>query len=134
MSSTPKKRRNTPRYLTLSRLHFARPHFEGYVRWLQARNYTKTTISMLTIYLGHWTDWMHDAGYDLGTIHSGYAASVPAFRGKPKYYLPLRSGALFVLFLEEQGIVEPQPKPPSPSEQWPILGEFRDRMLRKRGV
>ena len=83
MSSTPKKRRNTPRYLTLSRLHFAGPYFEGYVRWLQARNYTKTTISMLTIYLGHWTDWMHDAGYDLGTIHSGYAASVPAFRGKP---------------------------------------------------
>ena len=52
MSSTPKKRRNTPRYLTLSRLHFAGPYFEGYVRWLQGRNYTKTTISMLTIYLG----------------------------------------------------------------------------------
>ena len=40
----------------------------------------------------------------------------------------------FVLFLEEQGIVEPQPKPPSPRERWLILGEFRDWMLRNRGV
>ena len=134
MSSTPKKRRNTPRYLTLSRLHFAGPYFEGYVRWLQGRNYTKTTISMLTIYLGHWTDWIHDAGYDLSTIHSGYAASVPAFRAMPNYSMRLRSGTLFVLFLEEQCIVDPLPKPPSPSEQWPILGEFRDWMLRNRGV
>jgi integrase/recombinase XerD len=134
MPNNPTKKRTTPRYLTLSRLHFARPHFEGFIRWLEARNYTKATISMLTIYFGHWTDWMHGAGYNLGTIHNGYAASVPAFRGKPKYYLPLRSGALFVLFLEEQGIVEPQPKPPSPSERWLILGEFRDWMIRNRGV
>ncbi len=134
MTSTPNKKRNTPRYLTLSRLHFARPHFESFVRWLEARNYTKTTMSMLTIYFGHWTEWLHGAGYDLGTIHSGYAASVPAFKAKPKDYMRLRSGALFVLFLEEQCIVDPLPKPLSPSERWPILGEFRDWMRRNRGV
>lgn len=134
MSSIPKKKRATPRYLTLSRLHFARPHFESFVRWLEARNYTEATISMLTIYFGHWTAWMHGAGYDLSTIHSGYAASVTAFKDMPNYYVRLRSAALFVLFLEEQSIVDPLPKPLSPSERWPILGEFRDWMLRNRGV
>jgi hypothetical protein len=99
MSIILRKRRNTPRYLTLSRLHFARPHFESFVRWLEARNFTKTTMSCLTIYFGHWTEWMHCAGYGVSTIHSGYAASVPAFRAMPNYYMRLRSGALFVLFL-----------------------------------
>ena len=134
MSLCPKKTRNTPRYLTLSRLHFARPHFEAFVSWLAARNFTKNTMTCLIVQFGHWTQWMHDASFDLSTIHTGYAASVPALKAGRYHNLRLRSGALFVIFLEEQGIVTPLPKPPKPRERWPILGEFRDWMRRNRGV
>lgn len=134
MSPCPKKTRNKPRYLTLSRLHFARPHFEAFVSWLATRNFTKGTMSGLIVQFGHWTQWMHDAGFDLSAIHTGYAASVPALKAGRYHHLRLRSGALFVLFLEEQGIVASLPKPFKPWERWPILGEFRDWMRRNRGV
>lgn len=131
---TSKKRPNRRRLVTTARLHFALPHFENFVRWLEARQYTKATMAGQITHFGHWTQWMHDAGYDLSTVHSGYAASVPALKAGPYHPLRLRSGALFVHFLEEQGIVTPLPKPLTPSERWPILGEFRDWMRRNRGV
>lgn len=129
-----KKRRNRRRLVTRARLHFALPHFEAFVRWLEARKYTRGTVSGLIVQFGHWTQWMHDAGYDLGTIHIGYAASVPALKNGPYHHLRRRSGALFVQFLVEQGLVAPLPKPTTPTERWPILAEFRDWMRRNRGV
>ena len=77
---------------------------------------------------------MHLAGYDLRNIHVGYAASRPALKTGPYHNVRLRSGALFVQFLEEHGLVVPPPKPPTPVERWPVLGEFRDWMRRNRGV
>ena len=77
---------------------------------------------------------MHLAGYDLRNIHAGYAASRPALKTGPYHNVRLRSGALFVQFLEEHGLVVPPPKPPTPVERWPVLGEFRDWMRRNRGV
>lgn len=134
MSNYPKKTRNTPRYRTLSRLYFARPHFEEFIRWLTARNFTKGTMTGLIVQFGHWTQWMHNADFEISTIHRGYAASIPALKAGRYHKLRLRSGALFVLFLEAQGIIAPLLKPPTPCERWPILGEFNDWMRRNRGI
>jgi integrase/recombinase XerD len=129
-----KKKRNKRRPITDARLHFALPYVGAFYRWLEARKYTKGTIAGLVTQFGHWTQWVHEAGFGVDTIHAGYAASVPALKKGPYSNLRLRAGALFVLFLEDQGLVAPLPKPPSPTEKWPILGEFRDWMRRRRGA
>lgn len=129
-----KKKRNRRPLITNARLHFALAYVESYRAWLKARGHTEGTIKGLIVQFGHWTDWIHKAGFGLDTIHAGYDASVVALKGKP-YSLPrLRAGALFILYLQDRGIVAPRPKLPSPSETWPILGAFRDWMRRCRGV
>ena len=135
MSDNPvKKTRNRRRLITNARLYFALPYFDPFVRWLEARKYTKGTIAGLITQFGHWTQWMHKAGFGIATVRDGYSASVPALKNKPYSHLRLRAGALFILFLEGEGLVDCEPTPPSPPEIWPIIADFRGWMRGHRGA
>jgi integrase/recombinase XerD len=68
--------------VTDSRLHFALLHVKGFRHWLDSQGYTARTINGLVRLLGHWTDWVHAAGFTLDTIHAGYDAAAKVFKGK----------------------------------------------------
>jgi integrase len=84
--------------------------------------------------LGHWTDWVHAAGFTPDTIHAGYDASAKVFKGKLATEVWLRAGALFIHYLQERGVIAIRPRLASTTEVWPILGLFRDWMRSHRGV
>lgn len=135
MSDIPeKKKRNRRRLITNARLHFALPYFNSFREWLRFRKYTEGTINGFIVQFGHWAEWVHKAGFGIDTIHAGHAASIVALKKGPYGALRLRTGYFFVIFLEEQGLITPLPKSPSPTETWPILGEFREWMRQHRGV
>jgi site-specific recombinase XerD len=46
----------------------------------------------------------------------------------------LTSGALFIRFLREQGVLPPPARPASPIDLWPVIGEFRSWMRQHRGL
>ncbi|MXW92787.1 MAG: tyrosine-type recombinase/integrase [Rhodospirillaceae bacterium] len=127
-------KRNGRPWVTGARLHFALPHFDDFLAWLKLRGYAKRVIAGYVTQFGHWTQWLHEAGFGMETIHDGYAASVASLEAEPFRSVKLRTGALFIIFLEERGVIDPLPKAPSATETWPILGEYRDWMRRNRGV
>jgi hypothetical protein len=128
------KVRKKQRTVTDSRLHFALPHVEGFRHWLASQGYTVGTIDGLVRLLGHWTDWVHAAGFTVDTIHAGYDASAKVFKGKRATEVWLRAGALFIDYLQGQEVIQLRPQPASPTEVWPVLGVFRDWMRSQRGV
>lgn len=120
--------------ITDTRLHFAHQYVEGFRNWLESRKHTAGTINGLIPLLGHWTDWIHKAEFDLDTIHAGYDASARVFKGKRATEVWLRAGALFIQYLQELGEVSLRPRPASVTEVWPILGAFENWMHAHRGV
>ena len=107
---------------------------EGDVARDVARGYSKGVIAAYVTQFGHWTQWLHEEGFDMDTIHDGYAASVARLETEPYRSAKLRTGVLFITFLEERGVIDPLPKAPSAIEVWPILGDYRKWMRRNRGV
>ena len=135
MSDTAENRnRKGRRLVTNARLHFALPHFDDFHTWLKAQGYTKGVMAGYVTQFGHWTQWLHDEGFGIDTIHDGYAASVARLEIEPYRSTKLRTGALFIKFLESCGMIELLRPAPSPIEIWPILGEYRTWMRRNRGV
>ena len=107
MSEEAQKKQRT---VTESRLHFALPHAAGFRHWLESQGYTAGTINGLIRLLGHWTDWVHGAGFTLDTIHAGYDGSAKVFKGKLATEVWLRAGALFIQYLEERGAILLRPQ------------------------
>ena len=116
------------------RLRFLATHIDGFRSWLRGNGYKETTIVEIVRLLACWADWVQAAGFTLDTIVAGFAASAAVFRGSKTTKAPLGAGALFIRYLREQGTLPPSPKPPSPTERWPILGAFRAWMRNQRGV
>ena len=131
---TKTSKRKGRRWVTNARLHFALPHFDDFLAWLKLRGYSKGVIAGYTTQFGHWTQWLNEAGFDIESIHDGYAASVASLEAEPYRSAKLRTGNLFITFLQERGVVDPLPKAPSAIETWSILGEYRKWMRRNRGV
>lgn len=129
-----KKKRKRRRFVTIARLHFALPYFDDFQAWLKAQGYTDSVMSVYVGQFGHWTQWLHEEGFGIETIHDGYAASVARLETEPYRNTKLRTGTLFITFLEERGVIDPLPTPPSVIEKWPILGEYREWMRRNQGV
>lgn len=118
------------------RLHFLGAHVDGFSSWLQRNGYRPTTIVELVRLLACWTEWLPAAGFalDLNNILAGFDASAPAVKGGKTMRAPRGAAALFIRYVREQGALPAPPKPPSPTEIWPILGAFRAWMRSQRGV
>ena len=133
-NTTLKKKRKRRRFVTIARLHFALPYFDDFHVWLNAQGYSDGVIAVYVGQFGHWTQWLHEEGFDIETIHEGYAASVARLATGSYRSTRLRTGALFITFLEQGGVIDPLPKAPSVTETWPILSEYHEWMRRNRGV
>jgi integrase/recombinase XerD len=118
------------------RLRILGAHVDGFRSWLRHNGYRPTTIVELVRLLACWTEWLPAAGFalDLDNVLVGFDASALAFKGGRTTRAPRGAAALFIRYLSEQGTLPSPPKPPSPTEIWPILGAFRAWMQAQRGV
>jgi integrase/recombinase XerD len=118
------------------RLRFLGAHVDGFRSWLQRSGYRPTTIVEVVRLLACWTEWLSKGGFalELNNILAGFDASALAFKGSKTARAPRGAAALFIRYLRERGLLASTPKPPSPSETWPILGAFRAWMRNQRGV
>jgi site-specific recombinase XerD len=117
-----------------SRLHFAGPHIDDFRRWLSHRGYRETTIVERVRLLAHWTDWAHKAGFTLATAPTGLDASGPVFAGSRTGEEVRRSGALFIRYMQDQGLAPGCRQSGVPAEVRPVLAAFRDWMRSHRGI
>jgi integrase/recombinase XerD len=116
------------------RLHFAAPHIDGFKSWLGDTGYTANTIDETVRLLAGWTDWMEASGFTIDNVLVGLDASAAAFTGKRSMKQHVTAGALFIRYLQQQGMLPRPATPPSPAETWPILGAFQAWMRSHRGV
>ena len=116
------------------RLRLFAPRVDGFKSWLQRSGYQPTTIVELVRLLACWAEWLQAAEFTLDNILAGFDESAAAFKGDKAIRAPRSAGALFIRYLREQQALPPPPKPPSPTETWPILGAFRTWMRDQRGV
>ena len=131
--STRKQKRKQGKSVE-GRLRFLGTHVDGFRSWLRHNGYRPTTIVELVRLLACWAEWLQAAGFALDNILAGFNASAPAFKGGKTTMAPRGAAALFIRYLREQGTLLSPPKPPSPTEIWPILGAFRAWMRGQRGV
>jgi integrase/recombinase XerD len=116
------------------RLRLLGAHVDGFRSWLRYRGYRPTTIVEVVRLLACWTEWLQAAGFTLDNILAGFDASAPALKGGRTTTAPRGAAALFIRYLREQGALPSAPKPPSPTERWPILAAFRTWMRSQCGV
>ena len=117
-----------------SRLHFARPHVDGFEDWLRDHGYTPSTIEERVRLLAGWADWMHAAGFALDNILDGLdciRSGLQREARRARAYVG--AGRLFIRYLQDRGRLPRSAPPPSPAEIWPILGAFRTWVRHQRG-
>lgn len=120
--------------IVADRLRWLAPHVDGFKTWLEQSGYTEPTIIEIIRLLSCWAEWARGEGFEFTTIEDGLAASAARYRGGRTARAPRGAAKLFVTWLRTEGILPPLPVPPSPSETWPLLGEFRRWMREHRGV
>ncbi len=120
--------------IVADRLRWLAPNIDGFKTWLEQRGYTATTIVEIVRLLSCWAEWARAAGFEFATIEEGLAASAVRYRGGRTARAPRGAAKLFISWLRAEGILPPPWVPPSPSETWPLLGEFRRWMREHRGV
>jgi integrase/recombinase XerD len=116
------------------RLRFLGAHVDGFRSWLRGNGYRSTTIAEVVRLLACWVEWLQAAGFAPDNILVAFDASALAFKGSKATRAPRGAAALFIRYLREHGALPTAPKPPSPTERWPILAAFRAWMRSQRGV
>ena len=117
-----------------SRLHFAKPYVDGFENWLRDRGYTPSTIEEKVRLIAGWAHWMHAASFTLDNVLDGLTASAAVFKGKKSIRAYAGAGRLFIRYLQDQGTLPRSAPPPSPAEQWSILGAFHTWARQHRGI
>jgi site-specific recombinase XerD len=119
----------------------AAEHVDGFADWLHRHGYKSVSIVGVLRSLAGWTDWMQSAGFTLHDCAAGLAACTAELRagGRMQYRRgpnnhSLTAAALFIRFLQECGVLPPPAIPASPTDLWPLIGEFRSWMRQHRGL
>ncbi len=129
--------------ITMRRLRTgpAAGHINVFVEWLQGTGYKPISITSLLRSLAGWTDWLSANEFTAENLLAGLEACKLALQKQPRVLYrrgpnqhSVTAAALFIGFLQSQGALPPPIAPPSTSERWPILGEFRWWMRRNRGL
>jgi integrase/recombinase XerD len=115
------------------RLRWLAPHVEGFKAQLGRDGYSPATITELTRLLGCWAEWVRNAGFDIDSVETGFAASADRFRGGKIARAPQGAARLFVDYLRRKGALPPEAVS-RPEDIWPILAAFRTWMREQRGV
>jgi integrase/recombinase XerD len=125
--------RKTPQSVE-DRLRWLAQHIDGFRAWLRNQGYRDATITEVVRLLACWAEWIHIAGFDLGTIEQGFDASATVFKGRKTARAPRGAATLFIRHLRECHVLPSPPRAPSPTETWPILLAFRSWMHDQRGI
>lgn len=119
----------------------AAAHIDAFADWLHHNGYKPVAITSQLRALAGWTDWMITNQFTAENLVAGLDACKLALQKQPRILHSrgpnqhsLRAAALFIRFLQGQGVLPPPIAPPSASERWPILSEFRVWMRRNRGL
>ncbi len=119
----------------------AAEHLDAFADWLRLQGYTPAYVDWSLRSLAAWTDWMITARYaapDFLQAFDACALAVREERRTPYSRGPNRhsiaAAAVFIRFLQQSGKLPPPVTPPSPSDRWPVLGEFRSWMRDHRGL
>lgn len=119
----------------------AADHIDAFADWLHLQGYKPTSIDNGLTSLAAWTDWMLASGFTAQDLLSGFEACklavgkelrVPYSRGPNQQ--SLAAASLFIRFLQLRGELPLPVVPPSATERWPILGEFRCWTRAHRGL
>ena len=119
----------------------AADHIDAFADWLHLHGYRPTSINNLLRSLAAWTDWMLAAGFTAQEFLVGFEACKLAVEQKqrvlysrgPNHY-SVTAASVFIRFLQHQGELPLPVAPPSASDLWPMLGEFRSWMHKHRGL
>jgi integrase/recombinase XerD len=119
----------------------AADHIDDFADWLHRHGYTPITIDALLRSLAGWTDWMLASRFTAQDLLPGFdackaalkeAQRVPHSRGANRQSVVAAS--VFIRFLQQTGELPAVVIPPSASDLWPLLGEFRSWMRNHRGL
>jgi len=119
----------------------AADHIDDFADWLHRRGYRPKVLRNKLRSFAAWTDWLKLNGMTGTDFIDGLRACEAYIRMHPRarYQRGPNKGSLtvarlFIRFLQQRNVL-PQPStPPSPSDLWPLLGEFRSWMRQHRGV
>jgi integrase/recombinase XerD len=119
----------------------AADHIDAFADWLHLHGYRPTSINGLLRSLAAWTDWMLAAGFTAQEFLVGFEACKLAVEQKqrvlysrgPNRY-SVTAASVFIRFLQHQGELPLPATPPSASDLWPLLREFRSWMRKHRGL
>jgi integrase/recombinase XerD len=119
----------------------AASHIDAFADWLHLNGYRPFTIDNLLTSLAGWTDWMLAAGFTAQDLLPGFDACKSAIaKGQRVRYSrgpnqqSVTAASVFIRFLQHQGELPPPVAPPSASDLWPMLKEFRSWMRKHRGL
>jgi integrase/recombinase XerD len=119
----------------------AADHVDAFDNWLHRHGYRPVSIKNLLTALAGWTDWMVVAGFTAHHMLPGFeACKLELSKGRRVHYRggptskSLTAASIFLRFLREQGELPPMVVPPSPTDRWPVLMEFRSWMRTHRGL
>ncbi|HKM72738.1 MAG TPA: tyrosine-type recombinase/integrase [Stellaceae bacterium] len=119
----------------------AAEHLDGFADWLHRHGYRPASVDSIFRSLASWTDWMQSAGFTVHDCPAGLAACAAELQagGRVRYRRgpnnhSLASAALFIRFLQVYGVLPPPAILASPTDLWPLIGEFRSWMRQHRGL
>ena len=132
---------NSPITRRRLRTGLAADHIDAFADWLQSHGYKPVSIGNLLRSLAGWTDWMLAAGFTAQDLLPGFEACKLSieeeervrYRRGPNHN-SLTAASVFIRFLQHQGELPLPVTPPSASDLWPMLGEFRSWMRQHRGL
>ena len=119
----------------------AAAHIDGFADWLHDHGYRPDPLDHHLRSLAAWTDWLAEQSFTAEHFVDGYEACHAALgtRGRVRYQpgpnrQSLTAAALFIRFLQEQGVLAATRQPLSRCERWPLLRKFRTWTLQHQGV
>ena len=132
---------NSPVTRRRLRTGVAADHIDAFADWLHSCGYRPTSIVNGLASLAAWADWMQTAGFTAQDLLPGLEACKLAVGKEQRVRYSrgpnqqsLAAASLFIRFLRLRGELPPPVTPPSATERWPILGEFRSWMRTHRGL
>lgn len=119
----------------------AADYLEAFADWLRLQGYTPATVESLLRSLAGWTDWMIAAGLTAQDFLRAFESCGLAVRKERRAHYSrgpnshsMAAAAVFIRFLQQTGKLPLPVPPPSASDRWPVLGEFRSWMRDHRGL
>ena len=116
-------------------------HIDSFADWLHGQGYRPNSIEIGLTSLAAWTDWMLTAGFTAQDLLPGFEACKLAVRkeqhvrySRGPNQQSVTAAALFIRFLRVRGELPAAVAPPSATERWAILGDFRSWMRAHRGL